>query len=360
MCNLPINIILRQVAASLSFCGSLFIIVTYFSLKEWTRKQRSIKFLLLITAIFDLISSANYFYYPNTETESSCALQSLLIQLFQVGSWFYRSFLALETAVIFRCIVSSGLSNRDGSIRKSTESITLWRHCLYHFICNGFTISSGIYLLEAGRFGFSSTLAQFWCWWRFKHERLLLGFAPLWTSATINLLCNCYVIYTLRSLKIGKPIFKRLVLDSVVFVLFTAPSTLRSLFTELDIMTSDQAQKLAPVEALLAMLLGFNNFIIWIVFDENVRLFWFMSLKDFSRCNIKTKTLLPCSGNSSSIIGQPILQTVQENKQEHDTNREKFSGKGINPMLLRPASLSYNPEITAHSDVELTERMTSP
>lgn len=367
MSVLPINIILRQFSASLSFCGSFFVILTFFSFKEWRRKQKSIKFLLLITGTFDLISSANYFYYPNAETDATCALQSLFIQLFQVGSWFYRSFLALETAIILRCIVNSGLGNKNGTLRKTTESITQWRHCLYHFICNGFTISSGIYLLGAGRFGFSSKLAQFWCWWQFHHERLLLGFAPLWVCAITNLLCNCYVIYTLRYLKIGKPIFKRLVLDSGVFVLFTAPSTVRSLFTELDIMTPDQALKLAPVEALLAMLLGFNNFIIWIVFDENVRLSWFTSVEGFFGFDVETSKHLPftSSNSSSAIEEQQVSHTIQKEEQKLNVDLEKSSNKSIlgkimNPMLLRPSRLSDNLEIRAHSDVELTDRKSSP
>ena len=146
-------------------------------------------------------------------------------------------------------------------------------------------------------------------------------------------------------------------------MLFTAPSTVRSLFTELGMLTSDQAQHLAPIEALLAMLLGFNNFIIWIVFDENVRLFWFMSVTVFLGFDIETNKHLGFSRNSSSSIsGQQVLQTVQETKEEYDTDQEKFSTKSIlnitNPMLLRPASLSNKLEIRTHSDVELTDRKT--
>ena len=276
---LPTNIILRQLSASLTFCGSLSIILTFFICKPWRIKQRGIKSLLLVMSFFDLLSSINYFYYPLHENDNTCALQSLFIQLFQVGAWLYRAFLALETAIILNSIVSLKKDARKSVVNANTNSVYNWRYMMYHFIGNSYTISSGIYLLSRERYGFSSSLKQFWCWWRHPFDRLYFGFTPLWISTTMNICCNSYTIYTLKSLNMKKPIFWRLAIESLAFVIFLAPSSIRSFFTAIEVMTVDEALKIAPVEAMFAMIQGFVNFFIWIVFDESVVSFYRENIK---------------------------------------------------------------------------------
>ena len=351
---LPTNIILRQLSASLSFCGSLSIIITFSICKPWRIKQRGIKSLLLVMSFFDLLSSINYFYYPLHESDNTCPLQSLFIQLFQVGAWLYRAFVAFETAIILNSIVTLKKDARKTFINANTNSVYNWRYMMYHFIGNSYTISSGIYLLSRDRYGFSSSLQQFWCWWRHPFDRLYFGFTPLWISTTINICCNSYTIYTLKSLNMKKPIFWRLAIESVSFVIFLAPSSIRSFFTVIEVMTVDEALKIAPVEALCAMIQGFVNFFIWIVFDESVVSFYRENIKILVNKIMGVENAMFFSSNSIT----SSFSSKLPNKRNHSSEIE--SGYSSNPGIDLPraennsfVSSEVLPEKNDHLDTDI-------
>jgi len=54
---------------------------------------------------FDLIAAGNFFII-NPENDLACRLQTTSIQFFEIGSWVYNSFYAMETLIVVRQISS--------------------------------------------------------------------------------------------------------------------------------------------------------------------------------------------------------------------------------------------------------------
>jgi hypothetical protein len=54
---------------------------------------------------FDLIAAGNFFII-NPENDLACRLQTTSIQFFEIGSWVYNSFYAIETLIVVRQICS--------------------------------------------------------------------------------------------------------------------------------------------------------------------------------------------------------------------------------------------------------------
>ena len=168
MADISLEEIIKIFTSTISFIGSLFIIVTIIKFKDlWTFNFRLIMYLALSNCVISVA-----FVIPSNDSKVLCQAQGFL-------DTFGNQSSLLWSACIMRSLYK--LIKYEDMGNKQTEII-------FNIICWCIpAIASSIPL-----FTISYEHAQGWCWFRSQYEMILLEF---YLPYVIVLLYNCYICF---------------------------------------------------------------------------------------------------------------------------------------------------------------------
>jgi len=238
--------ILLTISSSLSFCGNLFIIVSFITFRSLRSNVTSL--LVFLLSVSDLVSSANGFLVWFNSSDTVCTLQAFSIQFWEVSAILWSSCIAFHA---FQAIC-----------RKKRGEI-LQKYIRFYFgVC--FIIPA---VLAAIPFGLNNAygFAGVWCWITIDYSflRFIVYYVILFILWLFNVFAYLAVLKHMKKVMsfIIVSAHKRISLFILMFILCKFPGLVNRLLNI--IYPTDPVYWLYVAQAVVSPLQGFGNSVIY-------------------------------------------------------------------------------------------------
>ena len=183
---MDVSSVLTLISCSMSVAGSTVLIASFFVFPKWVTVQREAKSVLFVMCLLDGLTAINYFNVVRDNTDPSmCVLTATWMQCFEIGSWLYEMFFAIELTVIVRDILR--YNQCDLPSRKAQQAK---RRQLFYLI---FTVTYGLVsctvMYIQRDYGEDDDSSE-WCWIKNPFDRIYYGYIALWVSVLVTLVAN--------------------------------------------------------------------------------------------------------------------------------------------------------------------------
>ena len=321
-----------HVYAILTIIGNMILILTFLRYRDWANTMPSAKNILFVQCTTELIGALMYTWTFHG-SDTLCAFQAFMVQVFWVGSAAVNGILGIEMAYLCRKIFL-GSARRGSNLARLNDKNRMWyRYTMYFTPLVIYFFAVAIWLVEEEEYGPTSFDGRY-CWLKTSDERLYFGYIPYWLAISANTFSAIYVIFTIYSeyVAIGRTgpsthifdvikKFSRLFSDCVLFIILRVPGSIRrGSAGKLD------SQDLQRIHY-FGITYGFWKFVIWVLLDPKVQGFWLNALYTFLGCPERCSPVKDATsyGRETSII--EMRKDMGNPNPLHGSGREEAGGE---------------------------------